>query len=537
MKVIERLFLAIYIPLGIWACLHAGVSWDELIEYETLNANLNAIQGIFNGNYSDYSALLQYRDRYYGIGFHLVSRLFSELALWLNSQIFAFSDNPSPLLFTHFSVFAVFVLSGLLLKSILKKLVSDDAIPTLGMVTYLLWPYLLGHAFVNVKDIPFLFVWLLCTNLVLGLMQLWQRQFLISRKKAALHFFLLGTATAWLLSIRISGLLILIEYATCFLVYLTIGRCNLGKFIKIPHLVAFVLPLLFGVYLLYPVFWFSPAEIFNAVKYMSQHPWDGDTLTAGRFLHPKQSISFYIFAWLALKLPIVIILGWLAIPVALTYRFGRSKDTDLGAEQLNFYALFFTVALILFTLIFIKAGLYNELRQVLFIFPLIFVVGIASLYYVSIKFLKISLVLTSLLFAFDNVALYPYSYTYMNEVVRQLPIGSQFEKDYLGLSIDRSTLWLNQQNHIKSEAVCAVVTPAHLWRSLDRTKYPCVYGYEKLSSLDKPFVFSWLVRDRTDLLPLPTCKLIHEEKIRFPVSSTALVMNQLFFCEPVPNKK
>lgn len=537
MRVFERLFLAIYIPVGIWACLHAGTSWDELVEYETLITNINAVKGLFSGNLVDYQSLLQYRDRYYGIGFHVISHLIAQIALWVNSYVFTFSENPSEILFAHLSVFLAFVLSGLAVKSILEKITGSPENASLGMMVYLLWPYLLGHSFVNVKDMPFLFAWLLCTNIYLKILQLWYLQFSCSKKQALLQFFLLGLATAWLLSIRISGLLIFIEYAAFFLVYLLLGKCRLRHVKGISHLAAFVLPFAFGVFVLYPVFWHNPLEVVNAIQYMSQHPWDGDTLTAGKFLAPRQLSYFYIPAWLIVKLPLVILLGLMMIPLAFYREIKKIKYFPTNLPFINLIALFFSVVLILLTLVIIKAGLYNELRQILFVFPLIYILGFAGFYLISKKILTVALVATAVFFVADNFALYPYSYTYINEVSRQLDIGSKYEKDYLGLSISRTTTWLNQQDLSYLHATCAVVTPAHLWAGLDPSKYSCVRGYENFANLKQPFLFSWLIRDRIDLLPLPSCKLIHEEQVSLPLSPTKLVMSQLFFCEPKTSEK
>lgn len=537
MRVFERLFLAIYIPVGIWACLHAGTSWDELVEYETFLANINAVKGLFSGNLDDYQSLLQYRDRYYGIGFHIVSQGIAQIALWINSHIFTFSDRPSEIIFAHLSVFAAFVLSGLLVKSILEKLTSNTLMASFSMMVYLLWPYLLGHALVNVKDVPFLFAWLLCTNIYLKLMQLWYEQSSRSNQQLLLQFFLLGLGTAWLLSIRISGLLIFIEYGVCFLIYLWFGKCRLDQVLSVKKVLAFTLPLAMGAFVLYPVFWHNPLEILNAIQYMSQHPWDGDTLTAGRFLPPKQSTYFYISAWLLLKLPIVVIIGLLATPLMLYRSLDKGRDCPRGLLLLNFIGLFLSIVFILLALVIIKAGLYNELRQILFIFPLIYALSLTSLYYLSKKFLYAALAATAIFFVADNFALYPYSYVYTNEVSRQINLSSKYEKDYLGLSIDRTTAWLNQQDKSSVGNACLVVTPAHLWKGLDQSKFPCVQGYENFTSLKKPFFFSWLVRDRIDLLPLPSCKLIHEEQFSLPLSPTKLVMSQLFFCDPGASEK
>lgn len=532
MRIFERLFLVTYISMGVWACLHVGISWDELVEYETLITNINAVQGLFSGNLADYQALLQYRDRYYGIGFHLISQTITQILLWVNSHIFVSSEYPSVLVFGHISIFAAFVISGLLIKSILEKLISDAVIASLGMMTYLLWPYLLGHALVNVKDIPFLFVWLLCTSIHLKILHLWYIQSFREGKQSLWQFCLLGLATAWLLSIRISGLLIFIEYAIGLVVYLLLGKCRLKTILSPRHVLAFGIPAVLVTFVLYPVYWHSPLEVMNAIQYMSQHPWDGDTLTAGQFLPPKQHTYFYIAAWLLVKLPILLLAGFGLLPFVLYRTFVKGKKELAGLQLLNFYWLLLTVIAILFTLIIMRAGLYNELRQILFIFPLIYIVGLTSIYYISKQLLYVGLMATSIIFTMDNLALYPYSYTYLNEVSRQMNVGSRYEKDYLGLSINRSTAWLNQKAKSDIAGLCVVVTPAHLWDGLNKTKFPCIRGYENFISLKNPFYFSWLVRDRVDLLPLPTCKLVHEEGVSLPLSSTKLVLNQVFFCNP-----
>jgi len=532
MKAFERLFFVIYIPLGLWGCLNAGISWDEYAENQTLLVNIGAVKGLLGGSSAEYLSLLNYGDRYYGIGFHLISNVITTIALWVNSHIFSFSAIPSEILFAHLSVFTVFALSGLVVKSILEKLINNLAMSRIGMMAYLLWPYLLGHAFVNVKDTPFLFAWLLCTNIYLEIMRLWYSQFSCGKKQALLHFFLLGLGTAWLLSIRISGLLIFIEYAFCFLVYLFLGKCRLKQAFSATHLAAFVLPLGIGVFVFYPVFWHNPLEVLNAIRYMSQHPWDGNTLTAGRFLSPGQLTYFYIPAWLIIKLPILLIIGLLVSPLTLYRSLSKAKNYPSGLSFLNFIGIFLSTGFILLALVIIKAGLYNELRQILFIFPLIYIISFTSLYYISKKFLFIGLTVTSIFFIADNFVLYPYSYTYINELARQANISSQYEKDYLGLSISPTTIWLNQQRPIHDEVICVVVNPTHLWERLDRTKYPCVQGYENFATLKNPFIFSWIIRDRIDLLPLPTCRLIHEEKVSLPLSPAELVMNQIFFCDP-----
>ena len=537
MKVLERIFFAFYIPIGIWACLHAGISADELTEYQTLGINIQAVKGLLSGSFIEYQQLLNYHDRYYGIGFHLISNTIAKIAIFFNSHFFSLSNTPSEILFAHIAVFGAFALSGLSVKTILYRLTANSSMASLGMIVYLLWPYLLGHSFFNVKDIPFLFVWILASSIYLNILQLWHSGFLLSKKQTTIQFVIFGLCTAWLISIRISGVMIFIEYAVFLLVYLYMGGCQIKRILTLGNTLAFAIPLVLGLLILSPIYWHNPFEMLNAIAYMSHHPWDGDTLTLGRFIAPKQFNLLYIPAWLLIKLPVFVIVGAIAIPFVLYQSIKKRAGYPSGLPLLNLIGLTLTIIAILVFLIIQKVGLYNELRQILFIFPLIFIVGFCGLYYFSRKVLALALLITALIFAADNLTMYPYQYTYMNEISRQSAIGNRYEKDYFALSASRNAVWLNQQNSFDQKISCVFVSPTHLWSDLDKTRYPCVDGYQNFSDSKKPFIFSWLIRDRTDLLPLPTCKLIHEEEVSLPLSNTRLVMSQVFFCNPVFTEK
>jgi len=537
LKVFEKLFFVFYIPIGLWACLHVGVSWDELTEYQTLEINLQAIRGLFSGSLTEYQQLLSYGDRYYGIGFHLVSHAVAKFAQLINDQLSFASNIQSEILFAHLAVFGVFVLSGLAVKSILHKLSANSFMASLGMIAYLLWPYLMGHGLFNVKDIPFLFAWILATSIYINLLQLWYLALPINKKRMATQFVVLGLCTAWLLSIRVSGVMIFIEYAVFFVVYLSMGASKVKYILTPRNILAFGVSLVLGLLFLSPVYWHNPFEFFNAVSYMSHHPWDGDTLTAGKLLSPGQLNLFYIFAWLLIKLPTFVLLGWLVIPLVV-YRSVKNRSGSIqGAALLNLMGLIFTVTSILLFLLILRAGLYNELRQVLFIFPLFFIVGFSGLYYFSKKLLALSLAITALIFIVDNISMFPYQYTYINEPFRQMDIGNKYEKDYFALSATRNVSWLNEHYSTDKNISCVYVSPVHLWNKLDQEKYPCVNGYLNFASSTAPFLFSWLIRDRVDLLPLPACTLIHEEQVSLPLSTRKMIMSQIFFCNPAVTEK
>ena len=97
--------------------------------------------------------------------------------------------------------------------------------------------------------------------------------------------------------------------------------------------------------------------------------------------------------------------------------------------------------------------LKHILRQILFIFPLLFILGITALYYFNRKILIFLLIFSIGSFAVDDIALYPYQYTYLNEVVRHLNIQDRFERDYFGISAGKTAMWANE-NLVNRDRVC-----------------------------------------------------------------------------------
>jgi hypothetical protein len=531
------LFLVIA-TVGFWACQDIGLGWDEGHERLTLNHKLRAIEGLLTGDTAAYQALLAYGDRYYGIGFHLPAFLLGDL---LQTFIPTTANGPK-LILAHISVWLCFLVSGYLVKCILQRITQNRLVANTGMVTYLLWPYVLGHGLMNIKDTPFLFAWLLCTYLALRCFFGNASAHRSSSRPPYKSLFLLAIATSWLLSIRISGILIFIEYG-CLLICAYAVQFTNGQFLITGENVKAILARLFFFGLiclptfiaLYPISWHNPLEILNAISYMSHHPWSGTTLTAGRFIAPGQQVDFYLMVWLLAKTPLIIIAGIAAIPLAFFLQWRVSKLDQLTNKSIlaQWIGLVISVIVILTALIVNRVGLYNELRQVLFLFPIIFIVGICSLYFISKKICLISMLLSSALFIWDNFTLYPYNYSYLNEIARLRPATQYFETDYFGFSAGRSARWIN--NH-PQEALnkCIYAYPTHLVENeLDAANKPCLIDSQGNAYNLKKDVPSLLFITQRNLInfPIPEgCRLIHSEERTLPFSKNPLIMGRLFNC-------
>ena len=205
--------------LGFWACLDIGVGWDEDAEFGTLSTNLLAIKGVITNDPSAYGALLSWEDRYYGVGFHLPAFLLSSIISYF-WQLFPGTSSPDPIfLLNHLAVWISFLGSAILVRAVLNRLNLKNWLCNLSTMAYLLWPYLLGHGLMNIKDTPFLFAWMLCTWQIVKIVQLIFSATIQNQTSQTSNgeFFLLAFFTAWLCSIRISGLLIFIEYFSLIL--------------------------------------------------------------------------------------------------------------------------------------------------------------------------------------------------------------------------------------------------------------------------------------------------------------------------------
>ena len=72
LKKISVLISLLYFLTGVYLAVNSGISHDEFHEQQNWNVNLQAIKSFFiSGEYND---LLNYKDKYHGIGFHFFSQ-------------------------------------------------------------------------------------------------------------------------------------------------------------------------------------------------------------------------------------------------------------------------------------------------------------------------------------------------------------------------------------------------------------------------------------------------------------------------------
>ena len=138
--------------------------------------------------------------------------------------------------------------------------------------------------------------------------------------------------------------------------------------------------------------------------------------------------STYIPIWLSVKLPLIILIGFLIIP------FCEKKIFNDKKKSIFFGSLLLTVLLIPLILIIKKVHLYDEIRQIMFLIPLIFILGLVSLHTISKKIFYSLGILTICFFIIENIKINPYQYVWFNLPSRSLDITEKFELEYQGIS-------------------------------------------------------------------------------------------------------
>ena len=162
---------------------------------------------------------------------------------------------------------------------------------------------------------------------------------------------------------------------------------------------------------------------------MGKYPQNIGTLTNGSLMYSLNLPSSYYFIWLFFKLPILIIIGYCLFPLV------ESKIFKDDIVTLYYGTATITAPIIVVIFILKDVALYDELRHLLFIFPLIFITSLSNLFYFFKE--KIFKYLSILLIAFfisENINLNPYQYTWLNSFAKLNKIEKNFEVDYWGVS-------------------------------------------------------------------------------------------------------
>ena len=211
-NIIYLFFIFIYLIVGVYLSITNGITSDESFEQLNWEENILGIKSLLEyGNYDDF---LKYQDKYHGIAFHYLSQPFQFLSYKFISSYNNVSYYGAYLISKHSVVFLLFFISGIFFYLSCLKLTNSKNFSLISSLIYLLYPYLYGHAQFNMKDIPFLSAWLISTYYFLNIIE----DIFYDKEINYSKIILVSFITSFLISIRILGLAIFLQYLISFFI-------------------------------------------------------------------------------------------------------------------------------------------------------------------------------------------------------------------------------------------------------------------------------------------------------------------------------
>jgi 4-amino-4-deoxy-L-arabinose transferase-like glycosyltransferase len=456
-----------------------GISWDEPHIYNYGEYAINAYGYFLHPQ--DLNGYVYDHLNFYGPVHFMLARSLSRTLIFFNSAWSVGAAN-------HFIYYVTFVLSVLAFYLLSKRWMSKAAAFGSALL-FATQPILFGHAFINPKDAPFMAFFL--GSVFLGL-RIFDDRPKIAWHKVLLAGIILGLTTSIRVIAPMAGVLVLLY----------------GLF-KSPRTVLKVAPFyavttILVMYLTWPYIWKAPvANFFESIRMMSDFPFEsGVTLFMGA-IYPIDRLPLrYIPSLLALQItePALILISIGAVVSIISLL--REKKWE---PSLLFAGWFLAPTL---WLILSDSALYDNARQLLFLWPPLFIVagiGLDRLFKLNKSHLwKATLILIALLpGVYACMHLHPYQYIYYNSLAGGVGgAARQYELDYWGTSFKEATEYINQNADPGTQVV---VTGARTLSRLYARSDLAVIGPPRLEKNVDYFYSLCLTRDNADL-DQPLCR-------------------------------
>ena len=432
------ILILVNLIVGLFALPGFGESTDELSQHSYAERTIQAVKSLVHtGTWPAYFSEEEPKQGSHGPAFIMAVTLLRNLFLPSGTALATLS-------FSHFLYFVMFQVGVVSLFFLARRWASETA----AFGTALLFntqPLLLGHAFMNPKDIVFMS--LLTATAALGLWMVdrtgtsfqstggplldgirsFFRQFLCA--DVWLAGLLLGFSSA----IRIAAPLI----GVVVLAYILLRR----SWQAVPRFLAYGLVAFGFMIMFWPYLWPDPfGRLIGSMLYSAHYPDIHSTLFRGAIVDSQHVPFLYLPILLAIQLTEPTLLLVLVGIFSLFKKF----RWDLAALFLIWFAL--PAA----GIILMRVSLYNNFRQVFFILPPLFLMaglGLDWLFQLIQRPLIRVLILFLLLLPglYANVTLYPYQYIYYSQLVGGVKGAYRvFELDYWDLAFKEAQSYLNQ---------------------------------------------------------------------------------------------
>ncbi|MBI4977191.1 MAG: glycosyltransferase family 39 protein [Spirochaetes bacterium] len=346
-----------------------------------------------------------------------------------------------------------------------------------------------GHMFINSKDIPFAVAYLWTVYFTIRMLYELPK---LNRNT----IIKLGVSMGLALGIRIGGLLLLcyiplmlaLWYGASFAGLIPGLHERLKTFFRLGLAAAASWGIAWVVML---VFWpwaqqspfLRPIE---SIGMFSSYPWIGPVLFQGRTLMSSNLPSSYIPVHLFYKLPEifhVLALASVGVLLHIISRAIRNTGNRVVLPVISLVVIVTAIVLPVGYLIVRHAIVYDEIRHIIFVYPLLAVLAGLTAAYIAdhmpqflVKIGAVAAILILLMPLITMIMLHPYQYAYYNTFAGGMKkAATQFETDYWGLSyketVEKFKRYMNVSGETNAKSVF-IHGPIESAKYYLRNRYP-----------------------------------------------------------------
>ena len=317
------------------------------------------------GDDNAFDAVVDLQTRYYGATFETLLQVVTRIFGLEHSAVQVGRD-----LLTHL----FFLVGGLACYLLTVRMYRSRALALFAMAFFLLHPRIYAHSFFNLKDVPFLSLFMIC--LLLG-----HRAF---ERGTAGAFVLCGVGSALLTNLRLMGVTFVVVVLAARVCHVWNARSRAERRRGIATSALFVLTAGCVYYISMPYLWDDPLRrIPEMWTTLSAHPTPFRDLFLGEIVTRSTVPPHYLPVWFSITTPpTTLTLGLIGVAV-LVWRAAAnpgdlSRNTLLGFEA----CVAACIALPVVAIVVLNANLYDGWRQVYFLmvpFTLLAVCGLRNI--------------------------------------------------------------------------------------------------------------------------------------------------------------
>jgi hypothetical protein len=434
-KQVARVAFILLIACGIFIFQDYGIGWDE-------PSQIDMARRSYDYAFHNDTSFLHFKYRDYGMAFDMPLYAVQQYLPGLKEQY----------TFKHFMVHLFFLLAVYCFYKINQELFKRNAIAFLACTLLVLSPRIYADSFHNSKDLAFISAFIIGFYTYLKFFKNYQYTALI------LH----GVVCAFLVNIRIIGLLLVAATLVNLLIDASTGRTNFKQFFKY----AFIFSISFCVALIisWPYLWPNPLHNFiSVIKHMKHYDYFANMIYRGHKIRSTELPWHYLFTWIGITTPLLYLCAFFTGSAFLTLKLlTKFKQIVWNPELRHWYVVICLAVLPVISVILSRSVLYDAWRHLFFIYPFMIIVSVYGLIEVyrwlntKNKQLLLQgfclLVLLNLSYiALQMIYYHPHQNAYFNHLVshKKNYIRHNYEMDYWGLSYKQGLNYLVNKKHPK----------------------------------------------------------------------------------------